>query len=282
MKVIVTGVKGQLGFDVMRELKSRGYKSIFGIDLEDLDITDSVKVQDFMGNHKPDVIIHCAAYTAVDSAEDNRDLCMDVNVNGTKNLVNAARKYNAKFVYISTDYIFDGEKSGEYIVSDTPNPKSVYGESKYKGELETLKYFRHFIIRISWVFGRNGNNFVKTMLRLEKERDHLKIVSDQIGSPTYTFDLSRLIVDMIETEKFGIYHATNEGKCSWFDFAKEIFLSAGTNIMLSPIKTSEYPTRAVRPMNSLMSKDSLDQNGFKRLPTWEDALSRYLKEIEVI
>jgi dTDP-4-dehydrorhamnose reductase len=188
MKIIVTGVRGQLGFDVLRELKDRNYYNVLGIGSEELDITDNQSVKEFMKNQKPDVIIHCAAYTAVDNAEDDEKLCHDVNVNGTKYLVNAAKIYNAKFVYISTDYVFSGDKIGQYHIDDTPNPKSVYGKSKYLGELETLNHNKYFIIRISWVFGKNGYNFVKTMLKLGNEREELNVVSDQIGSPTYTRD----------------------------------------------------------------------------------------------
>lgn len=282
MKVIVTGYKGQLGFDVYHFLLERNYNNVLAIDSNDLDITKESLVQDFMEREKPDIIIHCAAYTAVDKAEENKLMCFDVNVNGTKYLIEAAKKAQAKFVYISTDYIFSGDKDGEYEIYDQPNPISAYGESKYLGEVETLKYHKHFIIRISWVFGKNGNNFVKTMLKLAKERDSLTIVSDQIGSPTYTKDLSRLIVDMIETENYGTYHATNEGFCSWYDFAKEIFELSNINIELKPIKTLEYPTKAIRPMNSSLSKKSLIQNGFKPLDSWQDALKRYLIEIEVI
>ncbi|BCR36086.1 dTDP-4-dehydrorhamnose reductase [Mariniplasma anaerobium] len=281
MKVIVTGVKGQLGYDVVRELKKRNYDDILGIDVNDLDITDSISVIEFMKKEKPDVIIHCAAYTAVDNAEDNEAVCYDVNVNGTKYLVDAAKIQDAKFVYISTDYVFSGDKEGQYEITDKPNPKSVYGRTKYLGEIETLNHSKHFIVRISWVFGKNGNNFIKTMLRLGSERDELSVVSDQIGSPTYTYDLSRLIVDMIETEKFGIYHATNEGICNWYEFAKEIFNLTSININLKPIKTSQYPTKATRPMNSSMSKQSLVDNDFKLLESWQDAIKRYLKEIEV-
>ncbi|MBU1145340.1 MAG: dTDP-4-dehydrorhamnose reductase [Firmicutes bacterium] len=282
MKIIVTGVKGQLGYDVVKELESRHYTELLGIDINDLDITDQKAVNEFMDIHKPNVIIHCAAYTAVDKAEDNKDLCMNVNVVGTKFLVEAAKIYDAKFVYISTDYVFDGTKESSYCVTDSPNPKSVYGESKYLGELETLKCRKYFIVRISWVFGKNGNNFVKTILRLAKEKKSLAVVSDQFGSPTYTYDLSRLLVDMIETEKYGIYHATNEGECNWYDFTKEIFNLAEIRIPLKSITTEQYPTKAKRPMNSVMCKDKLDANGFKRLPHWKDALKRYLKEIEVL
>ena len=282
MKIIVTGVKGQLGYDVVRELINRGYKDTVGIDIEDLDITCNSSVITFFDINKPDVIIHCAAYTAVDRAEDNKEICMNVNVIGTKNLVEQAKKYGSKFVYISTDYVFDGNKDTLYETTDSPNPKSIYGESKYLGELEAMKYDKYFITRISWVFGKNGLNFVKTMLRLGKEKEYLNIVNDQIGSPTYTYDLSRLLVDLIETNKYGIYHVTNEGFCTWYEFTKEIFRLSKIDTPVYPINTSEYPTKAKRPMNSMMSKSKLDENGFKRLPNWKDALERYLKEIEVI
>lgn len=282
MKVVVTGVNGQLGYDVVKELNNRKYTKVIGIDIKDLDITNENAVKDFMSINKPDVIVHCAAYTAVDNAEDNKETCYDVNVNGTKYLVGSAKELDAKFVYISTDYVFSGDKDREYIVEDIPNPKSVYGETKYLGEIETLKHNKHFIVRISWVFGKNGNNFIKTMLRLGKEKNELNIVSDQIGSPTYTHDLSRLIVDMIETDKYGIYQATNEGVCSWYEFAQKIFEFSNIDISLNPILTEQYPTKAKRPKNSVMSKKNLVDNGFEVLPSWQDALKRYLKEIEVI
>jgi dTDP-4-dehydrorhamnose reductase len=282
MKVIVTGVKGQLGYDVVRVLKERNYFDVLGIDVDDLDITDSQSVKEFLEKENPDIIVHCAAYTAVDNAEDNKALCYDVNVNGTKYLVEAAMTHDAKFVYISTDYVFSGDKKGQYDVKDIPNAKSVYGKSKYLGEIETLKHSKHFIIRISWVFGKNGNNFIKTMLRLGRDNNKLNIVSDQIGSPTYTHDLSKLICDMIETDKYGIYQATNEGVCSWFEFAQQIFKFSNIDINLNPISTEEYPTKAKRPKNSVMSKKTLLDNGFDLLPSWQDALKRYLKEIEVI
>jgi dTDP-4-dehydrorhamnose reductase len=282
MKIVVTGVKGQLGYDVVRVLKSRGYNDILGIDIEDLDITNESDVDNFFETNRPDAIVHCAAYTAVDKAEDNVNVCMKVNVTGTRYLVDQAKKYNAKFVYISTDYVFDGKKAGAYEIDDTPNPESVYGVTKHLGEKETLKHDKHFIVRISWVFGKNGFNFVKTMLRLGNEKEFLNVVNDQFGSPTYTYDLSRLLVDMIETDKYGIYHATNEDTCTWYEFTKEIFNQANINLKVNPILTSDYPTKAKRPTNSVMSKSSLDSNGFKRLPSWKDALNRYLKEIEVI
>jgi dTDP-4-dehydrorhamnose reductase len=282
MKIIVTGFNGQLGFDVYHQLITKGYHNVLGITSMDLNITKEEHVKEFIGKEKPDVIIHCAAYTKVDHAEDNQTLCFDVNVMGTKYLVEAAKKIGAKFVYISTDYVFSGDKLGYHQLTDVPNPKSVYGQTKYLGEFETLKYEKHFIIRISWVFGKNGNNFVKTMLKLGKERDSLNVVSDQIGSPTYTKDLAKLITEMLETEKYGVYHATNEGQCSWYEFAKEIFRLSNIQIDLQPILASNYPTKAKRPLNSLLSKDSLVYNGFDLLPSWQDALKRYLKEIEVI
>jgi len=282
MKIVVTGVNGQLGFDVVRELNKRNYIDVLGIDINDLDLTNEKEVKQFMHHNKPDVIIHCAAYTAVDNAEDNEKICYDVNVNGTKYLIESAKELDAKFVYISTDYVFSGDKDEEYLVEDIPNPKSIYGKTKYLGEVETQKHLKHFIIRISWVFGKNGNNFIKTMLRIGKEKDELNIVSDQMGSPTYTYDLSKLIADMISTEKYGIYHATNEGVCSWFEFAQKIFEYSNMSIKLNPITTEQYPTKANRPKNSVMSKKNLVDNGFELLPSWQDALKRYLKEIEVI
>jgi dTDP-4-dehydrorhamnose reductase len=282
MKFIVTGVKGQLGFDVVRELKSRGYRDVLGIDIDDLDITNSNEVTTFFKKNNPDVIIHCAAYTAVDKAEDNKELCYQVNVDGTRLLVEQAQKYNSKFVYISTDYVFDGKKKDGYEVDDIPNPQSIYGYSKYLGELETRKYEKHFIVRISWVFGKNGFNFVKTMLRVGKEKNELSVVNDQFGSPTYTLDLSKLLVDLVQTEKYGTYHGSNEGICTWYEFACEIFKLAKITTTVHPVSTNEFPTKAVRPKNSTMSKISLDQNGFHRLPHWKDALFRYLIEIEEV
>jgi dTDP-4-dehydrorhamnose reductase len=282
MSIVVTGVKGQLGYDVVKELHKRGYNQILGVDIKDLDITDNKAVEYFMAKHKPNTIIHCAAYTSVDNAEENEEVCMKVNVFGTRNLIKQAKKYNSKFIYISTDYVFDGDKKGYYEVDDKPNPQSVYGKSKYLGELETKKYENHFIVRISWVFGKNGQNFVRTILRLGQEKTFLNVVSDQFGSPTYTHDLSRLLVDFIESDKYGTYHATNEGSCSWFEFAKEIFRLTNIPIPINSITTKDYPTKAKRPMNSLMSKSILVENRFKKLPTWQDALKRYLIEIEVI
>lgn len=282
MKILVTGVKGQLGFDVVKELYYRGYNNLVGIDIDDLDITDEQAVNNYFKSYHPNVIIHCAAYTLVDKAEDNPDQCYRVNVYGTKYLVEQAIKNDAKFVYISTDYIFDGNKKTPYEINDEPNPKSIYGKSKLLGEFESLKNDKHFIIRVSWVFGKNGNNFIKTILRLSKEKNELDIVSDQIGSPTYTVDLAKLIIEMIETDKYGIYHATNEGFCSWFEFANEICKVSNIDAKINSITSDQYFSKAQRPLNSTLSKYSLVKNGFMTLPDWQDALIRYLKEIEVI
>lgn len=282
MSIIVTGVKGQLGYDVVKEIKLRGNNDVIGIDINDLDITNKDDVENFFQTCKPKIIIHCAAYTAVDKAEENEETCYKINVLGTKYLVEEAKKYQAKILYISTDYVFDGQKHTPYEICDTPNPISVYGKTKFLGEIETLKYDKSFIVRISWVFGKNGHNFIQTMLKLSKERNTINVVNDQYGSPTYTYDLSKYIVDLINTEKYGIYHATNEGSCTWFEFAKEIFSLAKIDILVNPILTKDYITKATRPINSTMSKSSLDLNGFNRLPHWKDALERYLKEIEVI
>lgn len=285
MKICVTGVNGQLGFDCVKELTNRGYKEVRGIDIKDLDITNKEDVFNYIKSYKPDVIMHNAAYTAVDKAELNYDDCYKVNSLGTKYIAEAAKEIDAKMVYISTDYVFDGNKNGIYEISDQTSPLSVYGKTKLLGE-EFVKscLSKYFIVRISWVFGINGNNFVKTMLRLANEgKKELNVVSDQIGSPTYTADLAVLLCDMIETEKYGIYHATNEGYCSWYDFAKKIFELANKDIVVNPVTTAEYlklvKQQAKRPMNSKMSKLCLDQAGFNRLPSWENASERYLKEL---
>ena len=285
MKICVTGVNGQLGFDCVKELTNRGYKEVRGIDIKDLDITNKEAVFNYIKSYKPDVIMHNAAYTAVDKAELNYDDCYKVNSLGTKYIAEAAKEIDAKMVYISTDYVFDGNKNGIYEISDQTSPLSVYGKTKLLGE-EFVKscLSKYFIVRISWVFGINGNNFVKTMLRLANEgKKELNVVSDQIGSPTYTADLAVLLCDMIETEKYGIYHATNEGYCSWYDFAKKIFELANKDIVVNPVTTAEYlklvKQQAKRPMNSKMSKLCLDQAGFNRLPSWENASERYLKEL---
>ena len=280
MKVLVTGVKGQLGYDVVNELTKRGHIAI-GTDIEEMDITDAGSVDKVIRESAPDAVVHCAAYTAVDAAEDNVDLCRKINAEGTQNIANVCKELDIKMVYISTDYVFDGEGERPWEPDDNRTPLNVYGQTKYEGELaveNTLEKF--FIVRIAWVFGVNGKNFIKTMLNLGKTRDSLTVVNDQFGSPTYTYDLAKLLVDMVETDKYGIYHATNEGICTWYEFACEIFKQAGMDIKVSPVLASEYPAKAKRPSNSRMSKEKLTENGFEKLPTWQDALSRYLKEIE--
>lgn len=285
LKILVTGVQGQLGYDCVRELKERGYRNVLGIDREELDITDRDAVLNFISSLHPDVVMHNAAYTAVDKAEVNKEACHAVNVLGVRYITEACRACNSKLVYISTDYVFDGllDKNKEYEVTDKPNPVSEYGKTKWLGEEEARKWEKSFIVRISWVFGINGHNFIRTMLKLSKTHGELNVVDDQIGSPTYTYDLSKLLCDMIETEKYGTYQATNEGYCSWNEFAKEIFKEADDNVIVHEISTQDYlklsPQQAKRPFNSRMSKKSLDDAGFKRLPTWQDALHRYIEEL---
>lgn len=281
MKVLVTGVKGQLGFDVVRELEKRGHAAI-GTDVDNMDITDAAAVYQVIADTKPDAVIHCAAYTAVDAAEDNVDLCRRINAAGTEHIARTCKEFDIKMLYISTDYVFDGEGTHFWQPDDARSPLNIYGQTKYEGELAVESLLeKYYIVRIAWVFGLNGKNFIKTMLSLGKTRDHLTVVNDQIGSPTYTYDLAKLLVDMIETDKYGRYHATNEGICSWYDFACEIFKQAGyDHITVTPVSASEYPAKAKRPSNSRMSKDKLTENGFAKLPTWQDALSRYLQELE--
>ena len=278
MNVLVTGVKGQLGHDVVNELEKRGHKAL-GVDIEEMDITDGRSVMDVMTHAAPEAVIHCAAYTAVDAAEDNEDLCRRVNAQGTENIVKACQSLNCKLMYISTDYVFNGQGTRPWEPDDKREPLNVYGQTKYEGELAVETLEKYFIVRIAWVFGVNGKNFIKTMLNLGKTRDSLTVVDDQIGSPTYTYDLARLLVDMIETDQYGRYHATNEGLCSWYEFACEIFRQAGIQIKVSPVASSEYPSRAKRPMNSRMDKSKLQAMGFEPMPPWQDALRRYLKEI---
>ena len=278
MKVLVTGVKGQLGFDVCNELTKRGIENK-GIDRNDCDITDEQSVHNYIKNYAPDVVVHCAAYTAVDKAEDEKEICYNVNVNGTKYIAHICKEINAKMVYISTDYVFEGTGDKAYEVNDKISPNNTYGLTKYQGEEEVRNILdKYFIIRISWVFGINGNNFINTMVKLGESRSELNVVANQIGSPTYTYDLAPLICDMIETEKYGIYHATNEGYCSWADFAEYIFSVTGQKVIVHHIKSEEYPTKASRPKNSRLSKAGLDKAGFKRLPEWKDAVKRYIKE----
>lgn len=306
MKALVTGVGGQLGYDVVNELFARGYSAV-GTDIlseenvktpdknslflqmpyVQLDITDEASVDSVVKTEKPDVVIHCAAWTAVDAAEEeeNKQKVHAINAKGTAYIAQACKKYNAKMMYISTDYVFDGQ--GEEPWQPDCNayaPLNVYGESKLQGELavaNTLDAF--FIVRIAWVFGVNGNNFIKTMLRLGKKYDTLRVVNDQIGTPTYTYDLARLLVDMVETDKYGYYHATNEGGyISWYEFACEIFKQAGYQVQVNPVTTAEYGvSKAVRPFNSRLDKSKLISQGFAPLPDWKDALQRYLQCISI-
>lgn len=279
MRILVTGAKGQLGHDVIERLRKL-HIECQGVDIEDFDLTKQEEVLRYIRSYAPDGVIHCAAYTAVDKAEDMRDVCYSVNVAGVKNVAEACKTLNAKLIYISTDYVFDGSGDKPFEADAKPNPINYYGLTKYQGEIEAGKIVEKlFIVRTSWVFGINGNNFVKTMLRLGKERKELGIVADQIGSPTYTPDLAKLLCDMVSTEKYGVYHATNEGFCSWYEFADAIFKTAGLEVNLKPIKTEEYPTRASRPKNSRLSKTSLDMAGFERLPDWKTALGHYIKLI---
>lgn len=277
MKVLVTGVKGQLGHDMVHELEKRGHTAI-GTDIEEMDITDGEAVTRIITSAAPDAVVHCAAYTAVDAAEDNEELCRRVNALGTENIVKVCKALDCPLMYISTDYVFNGQGVRPWEPDDDRKPLNVYGQTKYEGELAVETLDKYFIVRIAWVFGLSGKNFIKTMLNLGKTRDSLTVVNDQIGSPTYTFDLARLLTDMIETDKYGRYHATNEGLCSWYEFACEIFRQAGLSVKVSPVSSDQYPAKAKRPMNSRMDKSKLKAMGFEPLPPWQDALGRYLKE----
>lgn len=284
-KYLVTGVNGQLGYDIVKELNERGEYDVLALDKDEMDITDKEQVSKIIKAYKPDVIFHCAAWTAVDKAEELKDVCEKVNVEGTKNIADASIEVGAKLVYISTDYVFDGTKEGLYTEEDKPNPKSVYGQTKYDGEEAVRKNPNHFITRISWVFGVNGNNFIKTMLKLADKYKELKVVDDQIGSPTYTVDLAKLLVEMVETDKYGTYHVNNEGYCSWAEFAQYIMESNGKETKINPVTTEEYyegkdmSKVAYRPRNSKLDKSKLESAGFKRLPSWQDATDRYCKQL---
>jgi len=280
MRILVTGVKGQLGFDVIKELKKRRI-NFLEADIEDFDITDEKAVRNYIVSNRPDAVIHCSAYTAVDKAEDDAELCRAVNADGPRNIAKACKEINAKMIYISTDYVFQGEGEAFFETDDATDPLCVYGKTKLEGEIAVKEILdRYFIVRISWVFGINGNNFIKTMLKLSETLDEVSVVSDQIGSPTYTADLASLLCDMVVTDKYGTYHATNEGICSWAELAEETFKIAGRNTKVNYITTEEYPTRARRPRNSRLSKKSLDEAGFKRLPEWKDAVGRYIEELK--
>lgn len=279
MKVLITGTKGQLGYDVVNELEKRGHTAV-AVDIEEMDITDADSVDQVITEADVEAVIHCAAYTAVDAAEENVELCRKVNAEGTENIAKVCKKLDLKMIYISTDYVFDGEGERPWEPDDERHPLNVYGQTKYEGELAVEKYLeKYFIVRIAWVFGVNGKNFIKTMLKLSENHSELNVVDDQVGSPTYTYDLAVLLVDMVETEKYGRYHATNEGLCTWYEFAKEIFRQAGVEVKVNPVTSEMFPSKAKRPKNSRMSKDKLEENGFCRLPTWQNALERYLEKI---
>ena len=278
MKVLVTGANGQLGYDVVKELQKQNIEC-YGAIRKDFDLVDFEATEKFIVNYMPNIVIHCAAYTAVDKAEDEQGLCYLVNASATENIAEICKKINAKMLYISTDYVFDGTKDGFYEVDDIPNPINIYGKTKLLGEQAVQKILnKYFIVRISWVFGEHGNNFVKTMLRLGKERKEINVVADQYGSPTYTADLAPLLIEMIKTNKYGIYHATNEGVCSWAEFAEEIFKIVDLNVKVNHITTDEYPTITKRPINSRLSKNSLKINGFELLKNWKSALEIFNME----
>lgn len=281
MKVLVTGACGQLGSDVMLRLAEAGFEAV-GADISAFDITDRAAVFEYIGRERPDGVIHCAAYTNVDLAESEREKCRLINVDGAANIAAACAEFGAKMLYTSTDYVFDGKGKQPFEVGSAKAPCNYYGETKLGGEEAVLALCpRHFIVRISWVFGKNGKNFVKTMLRLAKSRDEIRVVDDQIGSPTYTPDLAVLLCDMIASDKFGIYHATNENYCSWAEFAAAAMDISGSGAKIIPIPSSEYPSPAARPANSRLSKKSLDEAGFNRLPPWRDALARFLSDIDI-
>lgn len=282
MKVLVTGVKGQLGHDVVNELEKRGHTAT-GVDIEEMDITDAVSVNKVITDLSPEAVIHCAAWTAVDAAEDNEDKCRLVNAIGTRNIAKVCKETDCKMMYISTDYVFDGQGTEPWEADCRDyKPLNVYGQTKLEGELAVSELLeKYYIVRIAWVFGLNGKNFIKTMLNVGKAHDTVKVVNDQIGTPTYTYDLARLLVDMIETEKYGYYHATNEGGyISWYDLTCEIYRQAGMDTKVIPVTTEEYGlSKATRPFNSRLDKRKLVESGFKSLPKWKDALKRYLGEL---
>lgn len=282
MKILVTGYKGQLGYDVVNEATSRGIEAI-GVDIDEMDITNQEQVNTVIKSGNYDAVVHCAAWTAVDKAEEPElfETVKKVNATGTKYIADVCEELDIPLMYFSTDYVFDGEGTTPWNEYDERHPLNVYGLTKAQGEEFVEKLKKHFIIRIAWVFGKNGNNFIKTMLRLGKERGAVSVVNDQVGNPTYTYDLAKLVVDMIQTDKYGKYHATNSGDfISWYDFACEIFKQAGMDVKVTPVDSNQFPAKAKRPKNSRMNQTELDKNGFKRLPAWQDALGRYLKEIE--
>ncbi|MDY0277076.1 MAG: dTDP-4-dehydrorhamnose reductase [Acholeplasma sp.] len=272
MKVLVTGAKGQLGYDVLRVLEEKKINHL-GIDLGDCDITKREDVDKIFNEYKPSVVIHCAAYTAVDKAEDDKEVCYNVNVNGTRNLVDASKKIKADFLYISTDYVFNGKGTIPFKVTDKPEPINYYGVTKYLGEEIVKEIVNSYIVRISWVFGVNGNNFIKTVLKLAETKNELSVVSDQIGSPTYTYDLAYALIDLISKKQYGIHHITNKGYISWYEFAKEIFKQANRGIKVNKVLTKDYKTKAIRPLNSRMVKTI-------ELRDYKDSINHYLEEIK--
>lgn len=277
--ILVTGITGQLGHDVIRELERRG-ENFIGTTRAELNLADPDAARNFILEKSPAAVIHCAAYTAVDRAESEAELALTVNGLATRKIAEACREIGAKMLYLSTDYVFGGASHIPYETADEKNPVNTYGRSKLLGEDAVIALMRnYFVVRISWVFGINGKNFVKTMLNLAGKHKKIRVVDDQIGSPTYTADLAPLLVDMIHSDKFGVYHATNEGFCSWAEFAEEIFKQAGKEVAVEKIPTADYPTPAARPLNSRLSKKSLDDAGFNRLPTWQDAVKRFLNEL---
>lgn len=281
MKLLVTGYKGQLGYDVVNEATSRGIEAV-GVDIDEMDITNQAQVNEVIKSGNYDAVVHCAAWTAVDKAEEPEllEVVRKVNATGTGYIASVCEELDIPMMYFSTDYVFDGEGETPWNEYDQRNPLNVYGVTKAEGEEFVEKLKKHFIIRIAWVFGKNGNNFIKTMLRLGKERGAVSVVNDQVGNPTYTYDLAKLVVDMIQTDKYGKYHATNSGDfISWYDFACEIFKQAGLEVSVTPVDSNAFPAKAKRPKNSRMNQTELDKNGFNRLPSWQDALGRYLKEL---
>lgn len=282
MKLLVTGYKGQLGYDVVNEAHKRGIEAD-GVDIEEMDITDAAQVEKVIKTGNYDAVVHCAAWTAVDKAEEKevQELVRKVNGKGPENIAKVCEELDIPMMYFSTDYVFNGEGTEPWKPYDHREPLNFYGQTKYEGELAVEKLKKHFIIRIAWVFGKNGNNFIKTMLKLGETHNELKVVNDQVGTPTYTYDLARLVVDMIQSDKYGTYHCTNSGGyISWYDFATEIFKQAGMNVKVNPCSSDEFPAAAKRPHNSRMYEDDLQKNGFTPLPTWQDALARYLKELK--
>lgn len=282
MKILVTGASGQLGHDVCRELSARKIENC-GVSSKEIDITDQQAVLDYIVAYRPDAVVHCAAYTKVDQAEDEPSRAFAVNRDGTRNIAEACRRIGARMLYISTDYVFPGTGEQFYEVDDPKGPLNVYGESKLAGELEVEKRLeKYFIVRISWVFGKHGNNFVKTMLKLAENHQEITVVDDQIGSPCYTKHLAYTLCNMIQSESYGTYHLTNAGICSWAEFAKEIFNITKKRVSVIPIKSIAYPTKATRPQNSRLSKKKSDMLGWTPLPDWQTALYEYLEEINAL